>query len=66
MKSNTGKVDRGIRLVGGAVLLILGLGPLSGLWATLAFGAGALGLVTGLLGWCPAYRVVGVSTCPRQ
>jgi hypothetical protein len=50
-----------LRLVAGLALLALGaMGPL-GWW-------GAIGLVpiaTALIGWCPAYRLLGINTCAR-
>ena len=61
--ANEGDWDRGVRLLGGAVLAGLGWGgvlpaPL-GLVAT---GVGAVVLATGIVGWCPAYTVFGLST----
>ena len=58
---NMNNIDRGLRLVAGLALLALGaMGPL-GWW-------GAIGLVpitTALIGWCPAYRLLGINTCAR-
>jgi len=61
MTPNAGPVDRLLRTVAG--LLLMGLastGALGG-WAYL----GVLPLVTGLVGVCPAYRLLGVDTLPR-
>lgn len=58
MKCNVGKVDRTIRIVAG--LAIIGAGVYYQNW----WGAiGAVPLVTALIGWCPAYSLIGVSTC---
>jgi hypothetical protein len=61
ISSNMNNIDRGLRLVAGLALLALGAaGPL-GWW-------GAIGLVpiaTALVGWCPAYRLLGINTCAR-
>ncbi len=56
---NEGRLDRVIRVVlGVAVLSLTVVGPHS------LFGlVGILPLVTGLVGFCPAYRLLGVSTC---
>lgn len=59
---NEGSVDRVARIVLGAGVLSLAfVGPATP-WAFL----GAIPLVTGLLGSCPLYSVLGVSTCPAQ
>ena len=58
---NMNNIDRGLRLVAGLALLALGaFGPL-GWW-------GAIGLVplaTALIGWCPAYRLLGINSRAR-
>ncbi len=60
MKQNEGTVDRVARVVLGLALLSLTLvGPRS-LWGLL----GLLPLATGLVGFCPLYRLLGISTCP--
>ena len=56
---NEGSVDRGLRVVLGAVLLSLAIGGPHTPWGWL----GLLPLVTGLVGFCPLYRVLGISTC---
>ncbi|MDO5528250.1 MAG: DUF2892 domain-containing protein [Paracoccus sp. (in: a-proteobacteria)] len=65
MRINIGTNDRLLRVLVGAVLLILALGG----WLIAAPGArwlaglaGALLLVTGALRFCPAYKMLGVST----
>lgn len=56
---NEGKVDRGLRVVVGlAVLSLAFVGPES-VWAWI----GLVPLITGLVGFCPLYSVLGVNTC---
>ena len=60
MKLNEAIWDRMVRIVLGAGLLALVfLGPQTP-WGFL----GIVPLVTGLVGFCPLYRLLGVSTCP--
>lgn len=58
MKCNVGKTDRVARFTAG--LAIIGAGAYFGSWW------GAIGLilvVTALAGWCPAYFLIGASSC---
>jgi len=60
MSSNAGAVDRLGRIVIGLVLLALVfVGPKTA-WGFI----GAIPLLTGLVGYCPLYRLVGLSTRP--
>lgn len=62
MKVNEGSVDRGIRIVVGLVLIsLVFIGPQSP-WGWI----GVIPLVTGLIGWCPAYTVFGMNTCKTR
>lgn len=66
MKANVGGVDRVVRIVAGIVLLALVfvLKSEDGLWLW-----GLIGIVplaTGLMGWCPAYSILGMNTCPMK
>jgi hypothetical protein len=58
--TNEGTIDRAVRIVLGlGILSLVFVGPQSPL--------GYLGLVllgTGLIGFCPLYKVFGLSTCP--
>jgi len=59
MKKNVGSVERAIRVIAGIAILSLAfVGPQSP-WAYL----GIIPLATGLMGWCPAYALLGISTC---
>ena len=61
MTKNIGRLERLARVVVGLGVLSLAFwGPRSG-WAYL----GILPLVTGLVGWCPPYALLGISTARR-
>lgn len=63
MKANVGGIDRVVRIVAGIVLLALVfvLQSENGLWL---WGlVGIVPLATGLMNWCPAYSLFGMSTC---
>ena len=58
--TNEGTIDRAVRIVLGLGILSLAfVGPRTP-WAWV----GVVPLATGLLGFCPLYRVLGISTCP--
>ncbi len=58
--TNEGTLDRAIRIIVGAALLSLTfLGP-----RTLLGLVGLVPLGTGIFGFCPLYRLVGLDTCP--
>ena len=63
--TNVGTLDRVIRVIVG-LALVLGffLGP-EGAWSWLYL-LGLVPLVTGLVGSCPVYTLLGVSTCPAR
>jgi hypothetical protein len=60
MKSNVGGIDRILRIVVGAALIAAAATGTVGLWGYL----GVLPLLTGLFRFCPAYPLLGMSTCP--
>ena len=59
MKTNVGGADKIIRILVGLALIAWALfgGPV---WAWI----GIVPLATGLMGWCPLYPMLGLSTCP--
>lgn len=60
MTRNEASWDRGLRIALGLVgLSLVFVGPQTA-WGWV----GLLPLATGLLGFCPLYRIVGLSTCP--
>ena len=57
---NEGTVDRVLRVIGGAALVsLVFVGPETP-WGWI----GIVPLVTGLIGNCPVYSLLGISTCP--
>ena len=61
MKANVGTLDRAMRIIAGVVLIALSLLGVIGLWGWI----GVVPLATGLISFCPAYRLLGLSTCKR-
>jgi len=59
MKRNVGNIDRIIRIAVGLLLLGLAATEQIGVWGWL----GAVPLLTGLLGWCPPYSILGFNSC---
>lgn len=62
-KNNVGTIDRIIRVVAGALLLIAFFMLPDASWRY-ALLIGIVPLVTGLFGTCLIYSLFGVSTCP--
>lgn len=66
MNKNVGGIDRVIRILLGIIVLSLFFVLEGNLrwWAL----AGLVPLMTGLIGWCPAYLPFGIRTCatPRR
>jgi Protein of unknown function (DUF2892) len=60
IKVNVGSIDRILRIVGGLALIGLALAGTIGVWGYI----GILPLLTGLFRTCPAYTLLGMSTCP--
>jgi 4-hydroxybenzoate polyprenyltransferase len=67
MTTNIGTVDRIIRLIAGAALIAFALGYIyPGTGWNWAGWIGVVPILTALLGNCPAYTLLGVSTCPMR
>jgi len=62
MKLNAGTVDRALRVIVGLVLVTLAATGTVGLWGWI----GVVPLLTGAIGFCPAYAIFGVKTCPTK
>lgn len=67
MTCNVGGIERPIRIVLGIALLAIGV--FAGLPATgtgIALVVGTIALVTGAIGYCPAWALLGFNTCPTK
>jgi hypothetical protein len=62
MKTNEGGMDRTIRIVAGLALIGLAATGTVGVWGWI----GVVPLATGLIGWCPAYTILGLNTCAMK
>jgi len=62
MKVNEHVIDRTLRVIAGLVLIGLAASGTVGLWGWI----GVLPLVTGIVGFCPAYAIFGMSTCSMK
>ena len=62
MTTNIGGIERIARIVIGLVLIGLAATGQVGVWGWL----GLLPLVTGLIGWCPPYSLLGINTCKNR
>ncbi len=62
MTKNIHPIERGVRIVAGLVITSLAFWGPQNLWFLL----GLVPLATGLLGWCPPYALLGISTCKRK
>lgn len=63
MKKNMGTVDRVLRVIAAGIIAALYLtGTITGLVAIVLGVIAAVFMVTGLVGYCPAYVPLGVST----
>ena len=62
---NVGGIDRILRIAVG-LILILGTPQLLGYIGSNLAWLGLLPLLTGLLRTCPAYKLIGMNTCPMK
>lgn len=59
MTCNVGKTERVVRVLAGlGILSLVFIGPQTA-WGWI----GAVPLLTGLIGYCPAYSLIGFNTC---
>ena len=65
MTRNEGSLDRTLRTAaGGALVLLMLFGVVTGVLGWVSLAVGAILLVTGLTGVCPLYALFGIDTCP--
>ena len=62
MKTNEGTLDRALRVVAGLVLIGLAATGTVGAWGYI----GIVPLLTGAVGLCPLYAILGINTCPLK
>lgn len=61
-KTNEGRIDRTLRVMAGlALIALVFVGPQTP-WGWI----GLVPLITGLIGWCPVYTLLGIRTCPAK
>ncbi len=60
MKMNVGGIDKLLRIVIGVLLIVTSVIGLFTPWGFI----GIVPLSTGLIGWCPAYTIFGINSCP--
>jgi hypothetical protein len=59
MVKNIHNIERVVRVLGGAVLVSLAFWGPANPW----FFLGLVPMLTGLVGWCPPYAMLGINTC---
>jgi len=65
-KTNEGPLDRALRvLVGVALLVWFFVDQGTGVWHYAKL-IGIVPVLTGLIGSCPLYAILGISTCPMK
>jgi hypothetical protein len=62
MKTNEGTIDRALRVIAGLALIGLTVSGTIGVWGYI----GVVPLLTGIIGICPAYSILGLNTCPMK
>lgn len=59
IEQNVHKYERVIRIIVGLALVSQAFIGVTNLWFLL----GLIPLITGLVGWCPPYSILGINTC---
>jgi hypothetical protein len=62
MTTNEGIVDRALRVIVGLVLIAVALGWFGPAYTSVWGWFGVVPLLTGLVGWCPLYSLLGIRT----
>ena len=64
MCKNVGSTEKGIRLILGGLLVIAAVFLQLPTWGTTILGVvGAVSVLTGTVGYCPAWSIFGINTC---
>jgi uncharacterized membrane protein YfcA len=62
MTNNVGGIDRTLRIIVGLGLIAAAVTGTIGVWGYI----GVVPLLTGLIGWCPPYAILGFNTCSMK
>ena len=62
MSANVGTIERILRIVVGLGLIAIVFVGTQTNWGWF----GVIPLLTGLIGWCPPYALLGINTCGRK
>lgn len=62
MKLNVGGLDRALRVIAGLALIALAVTGTVGLWGYIVI----VLVLTGAVGFCPAYPILGINTCSMK
>jgi hypothetical protein len=62
MKLNVGGLDRGLRVIVGLGLIAATATGTIGMWGWI----GVVPLLTGAVGTCPLYSIIGLNTCTTK
>ncbi len=65
MTRNVGTLDRILRVIVGLALIAFAVLQPDVSWAWIGW-IGIVPILTAVAGWCPAYRLIGASTCSRE
>jgi hypothetical protein len=60
MNTNIGTADRNARVIIGMVLIAAAVFGFIGMWGFI----GVVAVITGLVRYCPAYKLLGYTSCP--
>ncbi|MBN1895170.1 DUF2892 domain-containing protein [bacterium] len=67
MKKNMGSLDKVLRLIAGALLVVLiAAGVAPGTWVWVFAAIAAMFIATSLIGFCPLYVPFRISTIPKK
>lgn len=64
MSTNVGSIDRILRVIVGIALIAFAFTSASP-YAWLGY-IGIVPILTAAIGWCPAYTLLGIKTCPAK
>jgi hypothetical protein len=67
MTCNVGGLERPIRIVVGILVIAVGaFASLPPIGTGIALAVGTIALVTGAIGYCPLWALLGMNTCPTE